>query len=172
VVAHHKRPKLPNTFVRTLKWVYVYMHISKKKSKFGKRQLGGQDNLGERTNLGNCFCRCIRSTATATHCNTLQHRKLHLRMHSEYSDCNTLQLIATHGMVAHCNTLQQRNLHLRMHSKYSDCNTLQHTATHYNKLQQTATHCNTGICRCGCIQTTLTATHCNSLQLTATHCNT
>jgi len=42
----------------------------------------------------------------------------------------------------------------------SQCNILH--ATHCNKLQQTATHCNT----------LHTATHCNTLQHTATHCNT
>jgi len=68
------------------------------------------------------------------------------------TDCNTLQLTATH-----CSTRRPRR-------NATHCNTLQHTATHCNRLQLTATHCSTRRPR-------RTATHCNTLQHTASHCN-
>jgi len=94
----------------------------------------------------------LQHTATATHCDTLQHAVTH---------CNTLQLRLTATL---CNTRQHTTTHY---------NTLQHTATHCNTLQHTATHCN-----CDSVQhfaahfATHFATHCNTLLHTATHFNT
>ena len=77
----------------------------------------------------------MRGSATATHCNTLQHTATH---------CNTLQHTATH-----CNIdMDAQLLHSGAHPPWArhttpDCSTLQHTATHCNTPQHTAAHCNT-----------------------------
>ena len=86
-------------------------------------------------------------TATATHCNTLQHTATH---------CHTLQHTATH-----CNTLQHTATQYR---------TLPHSTKLYRTLKHRTHHCNTALksyfssLHCKILQ------HCNSLQHTATNC--
>jgi len=105
-------------------------------------------------------------TATATHCNTLQHTATH---------CNTLQHTATHY-----NTIQNTTtLYKTLPHSETPYTPLQHsneivfffpaiakfgnTATHCNTLQHTAHH------QRNCI---LLSCRCNSLQRSAKHCNT
>ena len=104
------------------------------------------DGTATHCNSGsNCHCintgwtilrraHCSTLQHTATYCNTLQHtatrcNTLHQRQQLPSHDTRWTILRRTH-----CNTLQHTAKH---------CITLQHTATHFNKLQRTATHCNT-----------------------------
>jgi len=71
------------------------------------------------------YCSTLQHTATATHCNTLQHTAAH---------CSTLQHTATQ-----CSTLQ----HNAPKWGCAQACACDNTATHCNTLQHTATHCNT-----------------------------
>ena len=110
------------------------------------------------TGKENCRnCKSNTLQRTATHCNTLQHKKKIAEI-ANRTHCNTLQHTATH-----CNTLQHTATQ-KMNSRNCKLNTLQHTATHCNTLQHKK--------KLQKLQIEHIATHCNTLQYTATHCNT
>ena len=124
-------------------------------------------------------CHTLQRTAphcntTATYCNTLgrMHEPLWHRDARAVGWCFTLKVQHT---ATQCNTVQHMSqrmgwcfchgIHLqKILSRYSsqEKQKLQRTATHCNTLQHTATHCDT---------LRHTATHCDTLQYSATHCN-
>jgi len=112
-------------------------------------------------------------TATATHCNTLQHTATHTATH-----CNPLQHTTTHDNHTISSPIQVGSLLnlLRRTLKHptTHCNTLQHAATRCNTLQHTTTHDNTqSALRFNFARYSIYyAGHCNTLQHTATHDNT
>jgi len=97
-------------------------------------------------------------------CNSLQHTKSTSSRYPSTSLGDMLSFMSVTWLVRMCQTWTWLFISVTQCSIY---NKLQHTATHCNTLQHTATYCNT-------LQHT--ATHCNTLphtwQYTETHCNT
>jgi len=104
----------------------------------------------------------LRLQQIATHCNSLQHTAPHFnrneitrtyitRQH-QHNVCNTSQHTATHCNTLHHNATGERSHTLTSHANLPHCNRNEITHTYvkrqlhncvYNKLQHTATHCNT-----------------------------
>jgi len=75
---------------------------------------------------------------TATHCNTLQHTAKHCN-----TLCSTRRLLSRHAAAVGrdgCELVETLVLVCCSVLQWNECL----TATHYNALQRTATHCNTG----------------------------
>jgi len=108
--------------------------------------------------LQHTAARCSTLQCTTTHCNalqhtaarcsTLQHTAAHCntRLQHTYTATRTLQHTATHiHCNTHCNTQLQHTSWrvLQLMTRKSSFNKLQHTATHCNTVQHTQTHCST-----------------------------
>jgi len=92
---------------------------------------------------GFCLASSVSSstTATATHCNTLQHTAAHCNVHTDETNSNPAPPSRT---ATHCNTLQHSTTHVQMsHVTRMNLPPLictSHFHRHCNKLQHTLQH--------------------------------
>jgi len=128
-----------------------------------------------------CAAYCIVLIATNCNiCNSLQHTMSTSSRYPSTSLCDMLSFMSVTWLVRMCQTrtwlfisVTRCSIYNKLQHTATHCNTLQHTATHYhthgNTRKHTATHCKT---QTWLPTSTTQCNICNTLQHTATHCNT